>query len=183
MDHIEELKCYLSKVFESKTHPLGKVMRILVLTFEASYSPQHPAILHIALRNVSKFKSRILSSKNLVTINCHRKRIWNTKSEIRSVLNCLHNILRCLFFGLPKPGGRDDLRSGPGPLILPTLLPKIYASLQGNISSHTAWKIDFSFQLYISHHWRKSNLVSVEMFLDFGVWQTRALLSTWEAKF
>ena len=53
------------------------------------------------------------------------------KSEIRSVLNCLHNILRCLFFGLPKPGGRDDLRSGPGPLILPTLLPKIYASLQG----------------------------------------------------
>ena len=79
MDHIEELKCYLSKVFESKTHPLGKVMRILVLTFEASYSPQHPAILHIALRNVSKFKSRVLSSKNLVTINFHRKRVWNTK--------------------------------------------------------------------------------------------------------
>ena len=131
MDHIEELKCYLSKVFESKTHPLGKVMRILVLTFEASYSPQHPAILHIALRNVSKFESRVLSSENLVTINCHRKRVWTKKSEIRSVLNCLHNILRCLFFGLPKPGGRDDLRSGPGPLILPTLLPKIYASLQG----------------------------------------------------
>ena len=53
LEHIEELKSYLSKVFESKTHPLGKVMRILVLTFEASYSPQHPAILHIALRNVS----------------------------------------------------------------------------------------------------------------------------------
>ena len=53
LEHIKELKSYLSKVFESKTHPLGKVMRILVLTFEASYSPQHPAILHIALRNVS----------------------------------------------------------------------------------------------------------------------------------
>ena len=57
LDHIEELKIYLSKVFESKIHPLGKVMRILVLTFEASYSPQHPAILHIALRNVSMYQT------------------------------------------------------------------------------------------------------------------------------
>ena len=56
LEHIEGLKSYLSKVFESKTHPLEKVMRILVLTFEASYSSQHPAILHIALRNVSNTK-------------------------------------------------------------------------------------------------------------------------------
>ena len=81
-------------------------------------------------------------------------------SEIRSVLNCLHNILRCLFFGLPKPGGRDDLRSGPGPLILPTLLPKIYASLQGNISivHYNPWFFNFS-SLF---HFIKENRISLQ---------------------
>ena len=131
VDDAEYLKSYLSLVFDSKNHPLGNLIRILVLTFEASYTPQHPAILHIAM------------------------------SEVRSVLKCIHNILRCLFFGIPKPGmssdrskfdhskfdapfssfffckkklikgGQDDILLGPGPLILPSLLPKIYASLQG----------------------------------------------------
>ena len=81
----------------------------------------------------SDFQFLSKSFGNTGYINISKDKIETLKSEIRSVLNCLHNILRCLFFGLPKPGGRDDLRSGPGPLILPTLLPKIYASLQGNI--------------------------------------------------
>ena len=94
-------KSYLAMAFESKHHPLGNLVRVVVLVFEASYTPQHPALLHIAL------------------------------SEIRSVVKSIHNLLRCLFYGIPKPGGHDDFLMGPGPLVLPSLLPKIYASLQG----------------------------------------------------
>ena len=47
-----------------------------------------------------------------------------------SIKQCIHNIVRCLFHGIPRPGGHDDAVLGPGPLVLPSLLPKIYASLQ-----------------------------------------------------
>ena len=76
LEHIEELKSYLSKVFESKTHPLGKVMRILVLTFEASYSPQHPAILHIALRNVSNANLNFIFYGPCYNFGCNRCRLY-----------------------------------------------------------------------------------------------------------
>ena len=71
--------------------------------FEASYTPNHPALLNVAL------------------------------SEIRSVLKSVHNLIRCLFYTLPKQGGKEDLHIGSGVLVLPSFFPRIYSVIQGMV--------------------------------------------------
>ena len=91
----------------------------LVLVFESSYTPAHPALLNVAL------------------------------AEIRSVIKSLHNLLRCLFFQLPIQVGKDEMTLSPGALILPSLMPHIYAIL-GALYSETIEGTVISFDFLLN---------------------------------
>ena len=63
----DEIKEYVKLALNSKLHPLGHVMSMIVKAFESSYTPTHTALIFASL------------------------------AEIKSIIKVFHNVTRCFF--------------------------------------------------------------------------------------